>query len=42
MSIADALLSPPELLKRVRDGRIYGADAFYRDTQAVNDLVRHG
>ena len=27
---------------RVRDGRIYGADAFYRDTQAVNDLVRHG
>ena len=24
---------------RVREGRIYGADAFYRDTQAVNDLV---
>jgi ketosteroid isomerase-like protein len=27
---------------RVRDGRILGADAFYRDTQAVNDLVEHG
>jgi ketosteroid isomerase-like protein len=27
---------------RVREGRIYGADAFYKDTQAVNDLVRHG
>jgi nucleoside-diphosphate-sugar epimerase/ketosteroid isomerase-like protein len=27
---------------RVRDGRIHGADAFYRDTQAVNDLVEHG
>ena len=26
----------------VRDGRIYGADAFYKDTQAVNDLLRHG
>jgi ketosteroid isomerase-like protein len=24
---------------RVRDGRIYGADAFYQDTQAVNDLL---
>jgi nucleoside-diphosphate-sugar epimerase/ketosteroid isomerase-like protein len=27
---------------RVREGRIYGADAFYKDTQAVNDLVEHG
>ncbi|WP_084727681.1 NAD-dependent epimerase/dehydratase family protein [Rhodococcoides yunnanense] len=27
---------------RVRDGRIYGADAYYKDTQAVNDLVEHG
>ena len=27
---------------RVRDGKIYGADAFYRDTQAVNDLVKNG
>jgi ketosteroid isomerase-like protein len=24
---------------RVRDGKIYGADAFYQDTQAVNDLL---
>jgi nucleoside-diphosphate-sugar epimerase/ketosteroid isomerase-like protein len=27
---------------RVREGKIYGADAFYKDTQAVNDLVKHG
>ena len=27
---------------RVHDGKIYGADAFYRDTQAVNDLVKNG
>jgi hypothetical protein len=27
---------------RVREGKIYGADAFYRDTHAVNDLVEHG
>lgn len=27
---------------RVREGKIYGADAFYKDTQAVNDLVTHG
>jgi nucleoside-diphosphate-sugar epimerase/ketosteroid isomerase-like protein len=26
----------------VRGGRIFGATAFYKDTQAVNDLVRHG
>jgi nucleoside-diphosphate-sugar epimerase/ketosteroid isomerase-like protein len=26
----------------VRAGRIYGANAFYKDTQAVNDLVEHG
>jgi nucleoside-diphosphate-sugar epimerase/ketosteroid isomerase-like protein len=26
----------------VRDGKIHGANAFYRDTQAVNDLVKHG
>jgi nucleoside-diphosphate-sugar epimerase/ketosteroid isomerase-like protein len=26
----------------VRGGRILGATAFYKDTQAVNDLVRHG
>lgn len=27
---------------RVHDGKIYGADAFYKDTQAVNDLVKNG
>jgi nucleoside-diphosphate-sugar epimerase/ketosteroid isomerase-like protein len=27
---------------RVREGKIYGADAFYKDTQAVNDLVKDG
>ena len=27
---------------RVHDGKIYGADAFYNDTQAVNDLVKNG
>jgi nucleoside-diphosphate-sugar epimerase/ketosteroid isomerase-like protein len=27
---------------RVRDGKIYGADAFYKDTHAVNDLVENG
>ena len=27
---------------RVRDGRIFGADAFYRDTHAVIDLVENG
>jgi nucleoside-diphosphate-sugar epimerase len=27
---------------RVREGKILGADAFYKDTQAVNDLVEHG
>lgn len=27
---------------QVRDGRIRGADAFYKDTAAVNDLVQHG
>jgi hypothetical protein len=26
----------------VRDGKIYGANAFYKDTQAVNDLVKYG
>ncbi|MER7696535.1 MULTISPECIES: hypothetical protein [unclassified Streptomyces] len=26
----------------VREGRIHGANAFYKDTQAVNDLVKHG
>ena len=26
----------------VRDGRVCGANAFYKDTQAVNDLVKHG
>jgi nucleoside-diphosphate-sugar epimerase/ketosteroid isomerase-like protein len=26
----------------VREGKIHGANAFYKDTQAVNDLVRHG
>jgi nucleoside-diphosphate-sugar epimerase/ketosteroid isomerase-like protein len=26
----------------VREGKIYGANAFYKDTQAVNDLVKHG
>ena len=35
---------PMEIVEhyRVREGRIYGADAFYKDTQAVNDLVEHG
>ena len=27
---------------RVHDGKIYGADAFYKDTQTVNDLVKNG
>ncbi|HET9255139.1 MAG TPA: NAD-dependent epimerase/dehydratase family protein [Pseudonocardiaceae bacterium] len=26
----------------VREGKIHGANAFYKDTQAVNDLVKHG
>jgi nucleoside-diphosphate-sugar epimerase/ketosteroid isomerase-like protein len=26
----------------VREGKIHGANAFYKDTQAVNDLVNHG
>lgn len=26
----------------VRGGKIHGANAFYKDTQAVNDLVKHG
>jgi ketosteroid isomerase-like protein len=26
----------------VREGKIHGATAFYKDTQAVNDLVKHG
>ena len=26
----------------VREGQIHGATAFYKDTQAVNDLVKHG
>jgi nucleoside-diphosphate-sugar epimerase/ketosteroid isomerase-like protein len=26
----------------VREGRIFGANAFYKDTHAVNDLVRNG
>jgi ketosteroid isomerase-like protein len=26
----------------VREGRIHGANAVYKDTQAVNDLVKHG
>jgi nucleoside-diphosphate-sugar epimerase/ketosteroid isomerase-like protein len=35
---------PMEIVEhyRVREGKILGADAFYKDTQAVNDLVRHG
>ncbi|GAA4550529.1 NAD-dependent epimerase/dehydratase family protein [Pseudonocardia xishanensis] len=27
---------------RVRGGKIFGADAFYKDTHAVNELVRNG
>lgn len=26
----------------VREGKIHGAKAFYKDTQAVNDLVKCG
>ena len=26
----------------VRGGKIHGANAFSKDTQAVNDLVKHG
>jgi nucleoside-diphosphate-sugar epimerase/ketosteroid isomerase-like protein len=26
----------------VREGKIHGANAFYKDTQSVNDLVNHG
>ncbi len=26
----------------VRDGKVHGANAFYKDTQAVNDLVKNG
>lgn len=26
----------------IRDGRIHGADVYYKDTQAVNDLVANG
>jgi ketosteroid isomerase-like protein len=26
----------------VREGKIHGANAFYKDTKAVNDLVKHG
>jgi nucleoside-diphosphate-sugar epimerase/ketosteroid isomerase-like protein len=35
---------PMEIVEHytVRDGKIHGANAFYKDTQAVNDLVKHG
>jgi len=26
----------------VRDGKVYGANVFYKDTQAVNELVKNG
>ncbi|WP_433297406.1 NAD-dependent epimerase/dehydratase family protein [Pseudonocardia sp. CA-142604] len=35
---------PMEIVEHytVRDGKIHGANAFYKDTQAVNDLIKHG
>jgi nucleoside-diphosphate-sugar epimerase/ketosteroid isomerase-like protein len=35
---------PMEIVEHytVHDGKIYGATAFYHDTQAVNDLIKHG
>jgi hypothetical protein len=35
---------PMEIVEHytVRDGKIHGANAFHKDTEAVNDLIKHG
>jgi ketosteroid isomerase-like protein len=35
---------PMEIVEHytVREGKVHGANAFYKDTQAVNELVKYG